>query len=210
MNKMVSLILGLSFLTAGLKAHPVSYKGAVSVMSMNQANMSDQWIHYSLTPRFSVGVRSIRLTEGSQDSWSHLSQFGLLVKRWNYDNFQANIYTFGGIGAHTYQDRNGFAALGGAKADIESRKYLFSQTYEALLQSKAKDFHRYTTRAGIAPYIADYDQLHTWLMVEYQFKPGYQRQHDVLPLLRFFYKNVLWEVGSSIKGEWLANFMVHF
>ena len=30
------------------------------------------------------------------------------------------------------------------------------------------------------------------------------------PLLRFFYHNVLWEIGSSTRGDWMLNLMVHY
>jgi hypothetical protein len=29
-------------------------------------------------------------------------------------------------------------------------------------------------------------------------------------MVRFFYHNILWEMGASVKGSWMLNLMVHY
>jgi hypothetical protein len=48
------------------------------------------------------------------------------------------------------------------------------------------------------------------VMLQGMYTPDVDRKVMLTPLLRFFYHNVLWEMGSSTRGEWMLNFMVHY
>ena len=55
---------------------------------------------------------------------------------------------------------------------------------------------------GIAPYIGDYGDLHTWVMLQIQHTPKLETEEiNVTPLLRFFKNVYLVESGVSLDGE---------
>jgi hypothetical protein len=63
---------------------------------------------------------------------------------------------------------------------------------------------------GIAPYIGDYGDLHTWLMLHVEHKPAEQDNFTVTPMVRFFKGTNLVEVGISENGEAALNFIHRF
>src|SRR5690606_20988808 len=68
----------------------------------------------------------------------------------------------------------------------------------------------YTLRYGLAPYVAGLDELQTWMIFQAYYYSRQSKEVIVTPMLRFFYKNVLWEIGSSLKGDSFLTLMVHY
>jgi hypothetical protein len=191
-------------------AHPVSYQGATSVMVWNQPFMSDSWVAYSFRPDMAVAGRFMRMEmpEGRLN-YSGL-QFDYLARRWNGDDYQANIYVYGGGGNVNLRDTNGGALLGGIEADIENRKYFALIKAESMQMNVADDFNHVEGRLGVAPYEAQYTEVATWFMMQLQWHPTLQKKLVVTPLARVFYKSFLIESGVSFEGDWMMNFMFHF
>ena len=71
-------------------------------------------------------------------------------------------------------------------------------------------FFLQSARLGIAPYIGDYGDLHTWLMVELWHIPDNDDQFTLTPLVRFFKDVHLVEVGISTDGDLLFNWIIRF
>lgn len=193
-----------------LEAHPAAFGGATSVISENSPDANHLTVHYSFTPRVSLGAHLTRMLGHSKDEWMLTSQTGLLLHRWNQKDFQANLYAFGGLGGLRHQGKTDLVGRSGAQFDIEDRRYYFMTEYSNHLIRNREDRHDLKLRAGLAPYLADYEELNSWLIVQYEFQPQSHRKHELTPLLRFFYRNVLLEAGSSLQGKWLLNLMVHF
>jgi hypothetical protein len=204
------LVLLLLLFSAPAWAHPVSYQGAIGVMTWNQPFLADHWITYSFRPDLAVAARSMRMQMDEGDLRLYLPQLDWLVKRWNETHSQANIYVYGGFGGARLDSAGGTAGMFGVEADAESRKLFVLAKYEGMLSSLVRDFHHGEFRLGIAPYEAEYDEIAAWFMVQLQYHPSLARPYAVTPLARMFYKNVLWEVGSSLDGDWMINFMFHF
>lgn len=194
--------------TEAAKAHPVTYQGAFGAMSWNSSMMSDHWLSYTLTPRFAVAARYFGL-RGAPNREFYFSQLNVLLKRWNEAESQANLYLSGAYGLENTAGASSGAALVVIEADWESRRYYISGKYQAIrLGTGPLDYAR--ARVGYAPYLAEFNELHTWLMMQAEYQPNIFGSVHVTPLLRFFYQNVLWEVGASTTGNWMFNFMVHF
>jgi hypothetical protein len=64
-------------------------------------------------------------------------------------------------------------------------------------------------RVGFSPFKADFNSLQSWAMLQLWSDPVTSQELKVTPLLRFFYQNVLWEMGASTKGDMMLNLMVH-
>ncbi len=192
-------------------AHPVAYQGATGVMTWNQPFLSDYWLTYSFRPNMAFAGRAMRMTmDTGSDLVVYMPQFDYLAKRWNESDYQANIYLYGGYGGVHYQGQSGTAGLGGIEADAESRKYFVLAKYEGMIPTIGQNFHHVEARIGIAPYQAEINEIASWLMIAGQYHPALNKSYAITPLARFFYKNVLWEAGVSLQGDWMANFMFHF
>lgn len=204
-------IVLFTIFTAPVFAHPVSYQGAIGVMTWNQPFMTDNWITYSFRNDMAIAARTMRLEmeDGSEMNY-YAPQLDYLVKRWNGRDYQANIYVFGGYGANRSMGSTEGAGLFGVEADAESRKYFVMGKWEGMWAKRASDFYHVEARLGVAPYEAEFDEIASWFMVQYQYHPDLVRKHVVTPLFRFFYRSFLTEAGVSTKGDWMLNFMFHF
>ena len=95
------------------------------------------------------------------------------------------------------------------ETDWESRRYYVSGKYQVIRLSRNEPIDYARFRVGIAPYLADYKELQSWFMVQVERQPEYFQTIQVTPMVRCFYRNVLWELGASTTGNWMLNFMVH-
>lgn len=203
--------IALVSLSAGnVYAHPTSYKGGISVMTWNQPFLNDTMLTYTFLRNAAIAARHMKMDMPGDEMQVHMGQLNLLAKRWNNKAYQANIYLFGGVGAQEFQGNKGFATMPGIEADIEDRRLYLSGKFQALLPKFGPNVYQTQVRTGIAAYEAEFDEISAWLIGSFQWEPQLVRQVIVTPMARFFYKNVLWEVGSSIKGDWMLNFMFHF
>lgn len=212
MRYLIGIPLTLVFLVSSTsaKAHPTSYKGGFSVMTWNQPFLNDTMLTYTFARNAAVAARHMRMDMPDGEMQVHLGQFNWLAKRWNEKAYQANIYLFGGVGAQEFEGNTGFVTMPGIEADIEDRRLYFSGKFQTLLPRFGPNVYQTQIRTGISAYESEFDEISAWLITSFQWEPQLTRQVVVTPMARFFYKNVLWEVGSSIKGDWMLNFMFHF
>ena len=208
--KIVSIILSiLTCLSA--TAHPVAYQGATGVMTWNQSFLSDYWVTYSFRSDAAIAARAMRMQmDGGKQYLVAFPQLDYLVKRWNSPDYQANIYAYDGYGGAKYADRYGQAGQVGIEADAESRKYFIMGKWESTWSNLTHPFEHGEFRLGVAPYEAEYTELASWMMVQFQYHPDLNQKFVITPLYRAFYKGFLWETGVSVQGDWMLNFMFHF
>ena len=194
-------------------ARPVSYAGGWTVMEETDRGASSAIVHYSPSAFYSVGLkadwdrRKDILFTGAQATW--------LAKRWFGEDHQANLYVWGAAGvAQGVGDGPGGDALAGqlgVMADWETRRWFLgyraaARDYGAL---DASAFH--AAKVGVAPYIGDTGDLHTWLMVEVDQRPDAPEAVDVTPMIRFFKGEALLEAGWSLGDDQpLLNFQYRF
>ncbi|MGZ3724826.1 MAG: hypothetical protein ACXWQQ_03470 [Pseudobdellovibrio sp.] len=179
-------------------------------MSYNTPQMNELLLTYSFNYDLAAGVTYIR----EKNSEYYIPRINVLVNRWNNDDSQANIYLSAGSGVEKYNSENSNVRLAELVTDWESRKYYayFEHLYMLRdnknnpLWPQQNDNHD-KVRLGFAPFLAGYNDLNVWLVA--QFTKHNDESIDTTPLLRFYIKNVLWEVGSDFKGEFAFNFMVH-
>jgi|FLYM01.1.fsa_nt_gi hypothetical protein len=198
---MKALILTLFLVPPAISlAHPVSSEDGVELMSETSSYFREMSLVYSPKSWMSVGVVSEEFAQERDYTSLHL---GWLVQRWNLEGAQGNIYLFGGPG-------DDFARLG-AQVDFETRKI-----YSALKYTERRDYSgfgllddRAEAAFGIAPYLANYSELNTWVIMKVMMSENFSRV-DYMPHLRFFYRNFLWEVGMGFDGMAQLNFMVRF
>lgn len=192
-------------------SHPVAFEGSLGIMGYHSRDMTDFEVNYSVRHWIAPSLQVYRFTEGTSRPDVYLAKLNFLAHRWNGDGFQANIYLHGGGGeSRLFGERRGVYHLG-ATADIENRRLYFLAEADTLRDSDGAQANFWKVRGGFAPYLAEFDSLHTWFVLEArrQTLRNEKRKVEVIPTLRFFYQNVLWEVGSSLGGDIYLNYIIH-
>ena len=181
-------------------ARPVSYPDAWTVIEETDRQSTSLWVHYTLTPKWSLGARSE--WDRHQDFVFNGVQATYLAKRWFGEEYQANLYAIGGAGIATAtggapggSNASGFI---GALADWETRRLFTSYRIRYLEAGDLGDGFVQAARVGFAPYEGDTGDLHTWLMVEVDHRPNNENEIGVTPLIRFFKGAALLEIGWSV------------
>ena len=208
MKAKILLIALTTLFTLNLHAHPVIYKHGWAINSSNMEDYSNNYVMYSFTNRLSFGVEHWRMTKNDQNNDMGLLRLNHLLWRHNGDDSQANIYLHSGIGIEDQefrQKRTRGAWLAGVEADWETRTL-----YTSVKHLQFQNTYMSQARVGFSPVVAPFDDLQTWFMVQAMVLNDIQDRVMITPMLRFFYHNVLWEMGSGTRGEWMLNLMVHY
>lgn len=207
------LILNISiFLSLQAWAHPTSYKGAVGLMSYNTPQMNEILLTYSLSHNFAIAATYLR----DSKSEFYIPRVNFLAKRWNNEDSQGNIYLSAGAGQEKFESKIYGVRLAELIMDWESRKYYvyFEHLYlnrnnDNNVSLPEKAYNHLKFRVGTAPFLADYEDLNVWLILQAE-KHLNQEQIEMTQFLRFYVKNTLWEVGAGFNGSWAFNYMIHF
>jgi hypothetical protein len=191
-------------------AHPVAFQGSTGIMGSYSKMMTDFEVNYSIRHWIAPSLQLMRFSpqRNGFDIW--LANLNLLAYRRNGEDYQANLYLHGGGGeSRLFGNRRGVYHAG-FTADIEDRRLYFLTSWNVLRSSQGMEVLWWKARAGFAPYLVGFDGLHSWFIVEVSRKSHGGGTIQVAPILRFFYQNVLWEVGSTLGGEVKLNHIIHF
>jgi opacity protein-like surface antigen len=213
MKKFFIAVFLLSLIASPAAARPVSYADGWTVMQMNDGENNTLHTHYSPTARYSVGYLADYWREG--DWWLHALQVNWLAKRWNESDLQANLYVKSGLGValadeEDFEDETQLAGFVGAAFDAENRRYYFSYENRWTDAGEIHAAFQQKSRVGIAPYIAEYGSIHTWIMLQVDHRPEADDPLVFTPMLRFFKGDSMLEVGLSDSEEMLFNFVQRF
>lgn len=210
--------LNISFLIAAslwvgtvriAEGKPVSYVGGTMVMQENDETGYTLSLDYTFSPKYALGLYA-KKERGDMDFTTVGPQLNTLIKRWNMLEGQGNIFNMTGVGVSLMDGNTEPSAWTGLLADYETRRIFTS--YEARVMY-AGDFETsfwQRARVGVAPYLANYDDLNTWLMLQVDHHPTKQDTFVATPLLRFFYQTTLVEVGYSSNDRAMFNWVLQF
>ena len=212
MNNIILFVITLFFLSKAAFAHPVIYQGGWMASSDNMESYSGNQVMYSFTNKWSAGVNYWRFGEEEKERELGLLKLNHLLYRYNGDDSQGNIYLHGGYGIADGNEafNRTDTYLGGIEADWETRKVYTSAKYYHFNLAGKQDIRMYQGRIGFSPMLSKFDQLQTWVMLQGMVISDIEPAVILTPMLRFFYHNVLWEMGASVKGGWMLNLMVHY
>jgi hypothetical protein len=216
MKRIITLSsMAVSLCLASIPAHarPVSYPGGWTAMQNNNQDMHSLLLHYSPTADYSIGYLAEYWREAQ---WQfHGVQVNYLAKRWNEAHSQANFYIKSGVGV-AYSDYGAFsghtqaAAFTGLALDWENRRYFTSYENRLYYAGDIDKFFMQQARVGIAPYIGDYGDWHSWIMLQVDHNPSRDDQVILTPLVRVFKNEYLAEFGVSDRGDVLFNWIARF
>lgn len=191
-----------------VQARPVSYPGGYTAMFTNDGDANAVHLHYSPSAKYSLGYRFEH--QRDEDYELHAMQGNVLLKRWNNPDSQANFYLKSGLGFADGSDGDSLAGFTGIAADWEDRRFFTSYENRVVEAGDVDSFFMQQARVGVAPYIGDYGDLHTWLMVQVHHRPEAEDAVTVMPLVRFFKGVHLAEVGMNNQGKVLFNYVIRY
>lgn len=177
-------------------------------MTMNDKDSNSSHIHYSPSAKYSVGWRHDYM-RGSKANIDTL-QLNNLLKRWNKPNEQANLYLKSGVGVAYDDGTTDPAVFTGIAADWETRRLFTSYENRFLWADDTESFAKHKARIGVAPYIGDYGDLHTWLMLQVDYDAGQKDSFSATPLVRFFKGSTMVEAGYNLDKGIQFNFIQRF
>ena len=202
----------LLFFSLPTFAHPVTFKNGTAISSVHRPKMTNVQINYTFARKMAFAATYLRLELDSNTIEAPVIHLNTLVKRWNRIGSQANLYAITGVGYNVLALQNvsqntfGYA---GVKADYETKKIYTAISAFSLLFSDQQPFGlRY--RFGIAPYVAQYNDLQIWVVGQLDHLSDMKTQPRITPMLRFFYRTALWETGVSLNGTYWFQMMAHF
>lgn len=210
---MTVAIVGYSAYPTTAIARPVSYPGGWTLMQEHDNGLTSIHLHYSPTASYSIGYKG----EYWDDSdWQfHGAQLNILAKRWNQPGSQANFYIKSAAGvayrpsddaAHHLEP----AAFTGISYDWEDRRWFFMYENRATYAGDTDSYFSQKARIGVAPYIGNYGDIHTWLMLQVEHQPENADPFTFTPMVRVFKGDYLLETGISEHGNVLINFIKRF
>ncbi len=192
------------------EAKPISYVGGIMAMQENDETGHTLSLDYTIDPKLAVGLYAKKEENQKKDFETIGPQVNYLVKRWNMPDGQANIFSMTGVGVSHYHGDNEFSAWQSILADYETRRVFTSYELRGMYAGNLEKSVWQRARVGVAPYIANYDDLNTWFMVQVDHHPAKDDTLVVTPLVRFFYKTTLVEAGYSSNHHIMANWVLQF
>jgi len=202
------LLYGITFMSLSAFSHPVIYKGGWVFQQSSMPQMSESKVGYTFHPKFSVMAKSQRFDQNNEYEDTTLG-INVLAKRWLSFDSQANIYLGANIGNYEDADGSGQASHAMFMADWEDREdYLVFKSKKYFYDGDESE--DYLLRYGFAPYVSGMDELQAWGIIQAYYYDQHSKEAVITPMLRFFYKNVLWEMGSSTNGASFLTLMVHY
>ena len=196
-------------------AKPIAFAQGTTVMAEYGAGtMEELQVFYAPRHFYSVGFGHLALQSNIDERSRDITyaRFNYLVKRWNREGSQANVFAWGGAGSAQTSETGGaqFTWNAGLQMDYETRRFYSSVKSE--LQESSVFSHRIDTlQIGFAPYAHDYGGLATWVVVQGRRITGEIQDGTEAALLLRFFKGAIWlEAGATTDGKLQAMLMLNF
>ncbi len=181
-------------------SRPISWSGGSTFMYKSNSMISSYYYHFSPSYKYSLGVEYINDRYFNNQYVSLKSTY--LLGRSNTKFSQGNLYFTGGLSTKSSKEY-----YYGIHGDWETRRWFtsFSQL------DKNTSTHDYTEREiqlGFAPYLGEYDELHSWIMLKTK-KDTINDNWQTYPFLKFFKGDYLMEIGTK-DSHWDFHYMIRF
>jgi hypothetical protein len=207
--------LALAGATSLVQAKPIAFSHGTTVMAEYGAGtMEEAQVFYAPKYFYSLGGGFLALESDIDHRRREITyaRANYLVKRWNLEDAQANVFVWGGAGQAYVSETNdhAFAWNAGAQADYETRR-VYSSIKTDLHRSDAFSHRIDTLQLGFAPYKHDFDTLATWFVVQArQYTGDIHDGTEWALLLRLFKRGAWIEAGVTDEGKLQAMAMVNF
>lgn len=196
------IIILVFLMVMNADARPISYSGGTTIMHKSDSFSNSVYVHYSPTYKYSIGLEKIE-NKFFKDT-SNYFRLTYLLNRKNTFTSQRNLYFQSGVVPGSME--NNFYGIHG---DWETRKWYAGFGLKDINSNYGKDYKDEYIQLGFAPYVADYNDFHTWIMVKTK-RNSITSESSTYPELKFFYGNALVKFGYGEKTDWDLHFMYRF
>ena len=194
-------ILFFILVSSNVEARPISYSGGSTLMMFSD-NMKDSlYYHYSPSYKYSVGIENLK-DKNLRDNYSYL-RFTYLINRKNSLHSQRNLYFQSGLSSKSGND-----LFYGIHGDWETRRWFLGFDTKKV-ENRLKSYNQNHVQIGFAPYLGEYGDIHTWLMLKTK-KTSIKDKRSSYPALKFFKGNTLLEFGYNNRTDWDIHLMYRF
>lgn len=190
-------------------SHPVSFKGGYGIMPGYMPDRKELELNYSFSPDSAAALNLIELERKDSTLKFVLPQINHKFFRRNAPESQANLYGSLGLGGVRREGDSDIAGVASFQADYETRR-IYTLLAGEHLQTDGLNLNRFRYRFGVAPYLADFEDLNTWLIGQVEYTPQLDEEWTITPMVRLFYHNYLVEVGASLDGDPFVAGIFHF
>lgn len=195
------------------QAGPMGFKDSTMAMGDFGPNWRESWVNHAFTPRDAVGVGATWMRSDDKLRKREFAEltYTRLLRRWNGEHSQANLWLLAGAGPVRGNDFSGSRTMvsPGISADWETTRLYLSAT--ARLYRASGLNHDYgSVRAGFSFYEVDYDQTQPWLVVEARRMRGLSDETEITPMLRLIHNRYFVELGVNTMKQPRFNFMYIF
>jgi hypothetical protein len=211
--KRLPLLLS-TLLAAGVaSAAPMGFKDSWMAMGDFSPSWREAWVNFATTPRDALGVGALYMRSDDETRTRTLAEvnYTRLLKRWNLEHAQANLWFFAGAGAIRGNDFSGSKTLlaPGIQADYETTRVYLAATVRLY---RAEDLnHDYASvRTGFSFYEVDYDEVQPWFVIEARRMRGLSDKTEITPMLRLIHNRFFVDLGVSNSRQARANVMYIF
>lgn len=194
------LTILLFVLSTNSDARPISWSGGSTLMFKSNSMQSSYYYHYSPTYKYSVGAELINDRHFNNHYIQIRSTY--LIDRKNTQGSQRNLYVTGGFST---KSRDNF--IYGLHGDWETRRVYTSFSY-INKHTKTKDYTDNEFQVGIAPYLGEYNELHSWIILKTK-KDTINNNWETYPVFKFFKGDSLIEVSTK-NSHWDIHYMIRF
>ncbi|WP_298924130.1 hypothetical protein [uncultured Ramlibacter sp.] len=195
------------------QAGPMGFKDSTMAMGDFGRNWREAWVNHAVTPRdaFGLGATWMRSDHGQHTREYAEATYTRLVKRWNGEHSQANVWFVAGAGPVRGNDFDGTRTMlsPGVAFDWESTRLYFSSAAR-LYRASGLRHDTASVRAGFSFYEVDYDEVQPWLVLEARRMRGLSDATEITPMLRLIHNRYFVEAGVNTDGQARFNFMYVF
>ena len=181
-------------------SRPISWPGGSTFMYKSNSMISSYYYHYSPSYKYSLGA------EYTTDRYHNDQYISLrttyLIGRSNTKSSQGNMYFTGGLSTKSNDEY-----FYGIHGDWETRRW-FTSFSHLDKNTTNNDYIENEFQVGFAPYLGDYGELHTWMMLKTK-KDTIDNNWESYPFVKFFKGDYLMEIGTK-NSHWDFHYMIRF
>ena len=197
----IRIFLILTAISFGLETRPISYSGGSTIMAFSENMKNSIYYHYSPSYKYSIGIEVLK-DKYFNDDYSY-ARFTYLINRKNTEKSQRNLYFQSGISSKGLSEY-----FYGVHGDWETRRLFIGFGLKETKKQVQEFFEQYY-QIGVAPYLGDYGDLHTWVMLKSK-KNSLTEKWSTYPVLKLFKGNSLIEIGYNNITNWDVHLMYRF
>jgi hypothetical protein len=209
-SRFCRVLISSLFVACGLAnaGPPMGFKDAAMLMGESSAQTKDWMLNYATSVHNAFGVSYHSWQGDAKTPRMRVEHSGVsftrLVKRWNNEGSQANLWF--GVDAGNSRDALNFTGtrfgiMPSLQFDWETTRLYALVSASTLRISGSRQYDTYKIQTGFSFFETEYDEWQPWLVLEVKHMPGLFDKPEVTPFLRFISNSLYLEIGANLEGK---------